>query len=65
MNIFDKLINFLKSAWLEAKKVNWPTQKEVVKYTLLVLAISAVLALFLGGVDFSFTRFLNWIILSK
>jgi preprotein translocase subunit SecE len=65
MNIFDKIINFLKEVRLEAKKVNWPTQKEVLKYTLLVVGVSVVLAIFLGGTDFLFTRALNWVILQK
>jgi len=65
MNIFDKVINFLKEVRLEAKKVNWPTQKEVLKYTLLVVGVSVVLAIFLGGTDFLFTRVLNWVILQK
>ena len=59
MNIFDKVIVFLKESYLEAKKVNWPTRKEVLKYTLLVIGLSVVLAIFLGGVDFLFTRLLN------
>ncbi len=63
MNIFSRTINFLKDSWFEGKKVNWPTRKEVLKYTLLVIVISFVLAVFLGGVDFAFTRLLNKAIL--
>lgn len=62
MNIFDRISAFLKEVWLEAKRVNWPTQKEVLRYTLLVIGISFALAVFLGSVDFLFTQGLDRII---
>ena len=55
----NKIINFLKEAWLEAKKVNWPNQKEVLRKTLLVIGVSVALAIFLGGIDFLLTRILD------
>ena len=65
MNIFGKITIFLKEVWSETKKVNWPAKNEVLKCTLLVLIVSIVLAVFLGGVDFVFTRMLNWVILQR
>jgi len=49
----------------ESKKINWPTRKEVLRYTLLVIGLSVILAMFLGGVDILFTRFLNRVILQQ
>ncbi|MDP2927061.1 MAG: preprotein translocase subunit SecE [bacterium] len=65
MNIFDRIITFLKGVWLEARKVNWPTKKEVLRYTLLVIGVSFILAVFLGGVDFLFTTGLNRVIMTR
>ncbi|OHA62913.1 MAG: preprotein translocase subunit SecE [Candidatus Wildermuthbacteria bacterium GWA2_46_15] len=65
MNILNRLTAFLKGVWLEARKVNWPTKKEVLRYTLLVIGVSFALAVFLGGVDFLFTSLLNRIILRQ
>jgi len=62
-NIFSKIVSFLKEVYLEIKKVNWPTRKETVKYTMMVIGISAAVAAFLGGLDFIFSRFLNIFIL--
>ena len=45
------------------KKVNWPTQKEIIRYTLIVLGISAVVAMYLGGLDVLFTTLLEKFIL--
>ena len=54
-----KTISFLKDVQLELKKVNWPTRKETLKYTLIVSGVSAVVAAFLGGLDYIFSTLLN------
>ena len=62
MNFRDiptKINIFLKEVKLEIKKVNWPTQKETVRDTLIVILVSVVVAVFLGGIDFIFTRLLD------
>jgi preprotein translocase subunit SecE len=55
MNILDKLTNYLKEVKVELKKVNMPTKQETIKYTLIVIGLSLVVAVFLGGLDFIFT----------
>ncbi len=61
--IFSKIDSFFKEVKIEIKKVNWPTTKETIRYTLIVLGVSVVTAIFLGGIDFFFTNFLNKFIL--
>lgn len=63
MNFLGKIITFLKEVRIEVKKVNWPTREEVWRNTLLVIAVSFVVALYLGGIDFIFTKILNTFIL--
>jgi len=58
-NIPDKIITFFKEVRLEMKKVNWPTRKETIKYTLIIIGVSIAVAVFLGGLDFVFTAVLN------
>ncbi len=62
MKIIKKFINYLKEVRLEMKKINWPTKKETLKYTLLVIGVSLTIAVFLGLFDFLFTLILNKII---
>jgi len=62
-NLFKRITSFLKDVRLELKKVNWPTKKETIKYTLIVVGISAAVAVFLGGLDFIFSTLLNKFIL--
>jgi len=41
------------------KKVNWPTRETTIKYTLIVVGISAAVAAYLGGLDVLFTNLLE------
>ena len=57
-----KIKAFFKEAWLELKKVNWPSRKETIRYTLIVIVVLTIIALYLGGIDFLLTRLLNKLI---
>jgi preprotein translocase subunit SecE len=62
-NIPNKIITFLKETRMEMNKVNWLTKNETVKYTLIIIVISTILAIFLGTLDFIFIKLLNEFIL--
>ncbi len=57
-----KLIQFLKDARLELKKVSWPSRKELTGSTALVIVVSILAGLFLGILDVAFSRSVLWII---
>ncbi|MBT4358873.1 MAG: preprotein translocase subunit SecE, partial [Candidatus Pacebacteria bacterium] len=40
----------------ELKKVTWPSRKQTINKTTLVIAISILLAIYLGGLDFIFQK---------
>jgi preprotein translocase subunit SecE len=48
---------FLKEVRQELKKVIWPTRKELVTYTVVVLATVIVLTSLVFGLDVVFSRF--------
>ena len=50
----SKIISFLKEVRLEIKKVNWLTRKEVLRYTIIVVGFSLVVAIYLGALDLVF-----------
>jgi len=58
----NKLVNYVKASIEEMKKVTWPTKKETYNYTLLVIGISLVVAIFLGALDFIFSFLLELVI---
>lgn len=55
----NKITTFLKEVRQELKKVSWPSRQETIKYTLIVVGVSAAVAIFLGGLDFLFVWALN------
>jgi preprotein translocase SecE subunit len=59
MNTF---INYLKDTIAEIKHVSWPTRAQATIYTVLVIVISIVTALYTGLFDIVFTRALDWFI---
>lgn len=48
-----------RDTWAEAKKVNWPDKETTRNLTIVVIAISIVLGLFLGGIDYALLKLLE------
>lgn len=57
------LISYLRETQAELKFVKWPTQRQTLVYTALVIVVSVLTALYLGFFDFLFTRGLDKIIM--
>jgi len=55
-------IAFLKETRDELKKVVWPTRQEVIRLTFIVIAISLIVGVLLGGLDLVFTKALELIV---
>ncbi|OIN89326.1 preprotein translocase subunit SecE [Candidatus Beckwithbacteria bacterium CG22_combo_CG10-13_8_21_14_all_01_47_9] len=58
----SKPIRFLHEAISELKKVVWPAKEQVVRLTLIVIVVSVIAGLLMGGLDFIFTKLLALII---
>lgn len=43
---------FFREVAAELKKVTWPTREEMIKLTVIVVAISLLVGAFIGGLDF-------------
>ncbi|OHA58953.1 MAG: preprotein translocase subunit SecE [Candidatus Vogelbacteria bacterium RIFOXYD1_FULL_44_32] len=48
-------IDYLKSTKGELKHVNWPTRRQAIVYTVIVIVISIATGFYLGVLDFAFT----------
>jgi preprotein translocase subunit SecE len=55
MNIISKITNYLRESIAELKKVTWPTKKQTINYTLIIIGISLALAAFIGIIDYILT----------
>ena len=49
-------VSFLQEAWNELSKVHYPSPKETMQATIVVVALSLVMALWLGLIDLGATR---------
>jgi preprotein translocase subunit SecE len=49
-----RLRRYVAESWSELKKVTWPTRVQVRNLTVLVFVISALIGVFIAGVDFIF-----------
>jgi preprotein translocase subunit SecE len=56
------VINYFREVRLELTKVTWPKREQVVKLTLIVFIISAIVAGYVGGLDFMYTKLLSFLI---
>ena len=50
-NSFKRFGRFFKNMWHELKKVSWPSKKDLVNYSLVVIGFVVVLAVIVGLLD--------------
>jgi preprotein translocase subunit SecE len=56
MGVVTRLQEFVREVLAEFRKVTWPSRAELVNSTAVVIAVTVVLAFFLGGVDVVLAR---------
>jgi preprotein translocase subunit SecE len=55
-------VRFLRETRDELKKVVWPTRQEVLRLTLVVITVSLIVGIFLGGLDFILVKIIETIV---
>ena len=58
-NFLDKSIQFLREVKIELKKVTWPSRKQTIGSTLVVIILVIIISLFLGLIDFSLSKLIQ------
>lgn len=56
------ITNFVSEVKLELEKVTWPKRNVVINYLGLVITVSIVVSMFVGSIDFSLTKGLEYFI---
>lgn len=59
MNLRDTMFNpvqYFKEVHEELGKVSWPTRQQTIQKTVLVVISSVVVGLYIGSLDFVFTK---------
>lgn len=59
---YNVSIRFLRECKIELKKVKWPTKKELISVTSVVIILVLAFALFLGLVDFGLIKIIKLIV---
>jgi preprotein translocase subunit SecE len=55
-------LEFFREAAAELRKVHWPTREQARNFTALVIALSALVGIILGGMDFVFEKLFELIV---
>ncbi|MDY0323793.1 MAG: preprotein translocase subunit SecE [Candidatus Carbobacillus sp.] len=58
---FKRTGAYFRESWLELKKVKWPTRRELISYTLVVLGTVVAVALFFYVLDIIFNFLVTFI----
>ncbi|MGV9826348.1 preprotein translocase subunit SecE [Gordonia sp. NPDC003429] len=61
-NPFVRIWVFLQQVVAELKKVIWPTRREMITYTVVVLAFVVVMTAFIFGIDIAFAKGVLWLL---
>lgn len=59
---FDRIVKYLRDTRAELKKVVWPTRKETINNTAVVLVVVAISAVFMLILDLGFGGIINLLI---
>ena len=59
------LIRFAQECWSELQKVTWPERQTVIRLTIIVIVISAIVAAYILGADQLFTYLVNNVLLHQ
>lgn len=56
MEFVTRVREFIQEVLLEFRRVTWPSRQELINSTVVVLALTVVVAFFLGGVDIGLSK---------
>jgi preprotein translocase subunit SecE len=53
--VLQRAVDYLGEVWVELKRVDWPTRRELVSSTFVVVFVLLITAIYLGSFDYIFT----------
>jgi len=61
-NFIEKAVQFLREVKIELKKVTWPSRKQTIGSTVVVIILVIVIAIFLGIVDMALSSLIHMVL---
>jgi preprotein translocase subunit SecE len=65
VGIFGRIGRFFREVVAELRKVIWPTRKELLTYTAVVVVFVAVMLTIVAGLDFAFAKGVLWVFANR
>ena len=59
ISIVKRVVTYLQEVRQELTKVVWPKREEVIKLTLIVFLITGIVGVYVGALDYAFTKILE------
>ncbi len=56
------IISYIREVKAETKNIKWPTRKQVIGYTSVIIVLSLLLAVYVGSLDALFAKLLSIIL---
>jgi len=60
-NLINKAVQFLRDVRFELGKVTWPSRRELLGSTVIVIIMSVIVSIFIGVVDLGFSNLVSFI----
>jgi preprotein translocase subunit SecE len=60
-SVLARLMRFIREVWAELRKVIWPTRKQMITYTTVVLVFVAFMVALVYLLDFAFRKGVFWL----
>jgi preprotein translocase subunit SecE len=62
MGVVQRVQEFTREVLAEFRRVTWPSRQELINATVVVVAVTVILAFFLGAVDVALARIVEKIL---
>jgi preprotein translocase subunit SecE len=60
--VINRIIEYMKKVYIEMRKVTWPTRSDILNSTIVVIVISAIVAVIIFALDTIFSGVLSHIL---
>jgi preprotein translocase subunit SecE len=60
--VIKKILDYIRKVYTEMRKVTWPTRKELINSTIVVIVISGIVAIIIFIMDTIFSNILSMLL---
>jgi preprotein translocase subunit SecE len=58
----SEFAKYIRLTMAELRQVSWPNRRQTILYTVLVIALSTVVSLYVGSLDYLFSRGIDFLV---